>query len=78
MDASRRDWAMPLAATVVVAGLAWAWLLSGAGMHEMGMGDMPMRPEWTVGYAALCLTMWVAMMVAMMLPSATPVLITGV
>ena len=60
MDASRRDWAMPLAATVVVAGLAWTWLLAGAGMHEMSMGDMSMRPEWTIGYAALCLAMWVA------------------
>ena len=78
MDASRRDWAMPLAAIIVVAGLAWTWLLSGAGMHEMSMGDMTMRPDWTVGYAALCLAMWIAMMVAMMLPSATPALLGGV
>jgi len=78
MDASRPGWALPLAATVVVAGLAWAWLLAGAGMHEMSMGDMTMRPEWTFGYAALCLAMWVTMMVAMMLPGATPVLAAGV
>jgi len=78
MDASRRDWVLPLAATVAVAALGWAWLLAGAGMPEMHMGDMPMRPEWTFGYAALCLAMWVAMMVAMMLPSATPALAGGV
>ena len=78
MDVSRRDWAMPLAAIIVVAGLAWTWLLSGAGMHEMSMGDMAMRPEWTIGYAALCLAMWMTMMVAMMLPSATPALVGGV
>jgi predicted metal-binding membrane protein len=62
----------------VVAGLAWAWLLAGAGMHSMSMGDMAMRPEWTPGYAALCLAMWMVMMVAMMLPSATPALLGGV
>jgi predicted metal-binding membrane protein len=78
MDASRRDWALPLAAIIVVAGLAWIWLLAGAGMHEMSMGDMTVRPEWTVGYAALCLAMWVAMTVAMMLPSATPALLGDV
>lgn len=78
MDASLRDRALPFAAIIVVAGLAWTWLLAGAGMHEMPMGDMAMRPEWTVGYAALCLAMWVAMMVAMMLPSATPALLGGV
>jgi len=78
MDASRRDWAKPLAATVAVAALAWAWLLAGAGMHNMNMGDVAMRPEWTFGYAALCLAMWTAMMVAMMLPSATPALASGV
>jgi predicted metal-binding membrane protein len=55
--------------------LAWGWLLTGAGvgMQEMDMGGgsmMLMRPEWTLGYAALVLAMWVVMMVAMMLPSA--------
>jgi len=77
MDASRRDRALLLAAIVVVVGLAWTWLLAGAGMHGMNMGDMAMRPEWTRGYAALCLAMWLVMMVAMMLPSATPALLGG-
>jgi len=78
MDTSRRDQAMPLAAIIVIAGLSWAWLLAGAGMHGTSMGDTAMRPEWTLGYAALCFAMWVAMTVAMMLPSATPALIGGV
>jgi predicted metal-binding membrane protein len=78
MDASLRDAVKPLAATVAVAALAWAWLLAGAGMPDMHMGDMPMRSEWNLGYAAICLAMWVAMMVAMMLPSATPALAGGV
>lgn len=78
MDASRRDLAMPLTAIIVVAALAWTWLLAGAGMHEMPMGDMAMRPEWTLGYAALCLAMWMTMMVAMMLPSAAPAILGDV
>jgi predicted metal-binding membrane protein len=58
-----------------VAALAWGWLLAdgGVGMAHMDMGGGEvMRPAWTAGYAADCLAMWVVMMVAMMLPSATP------
>lgn len=77
MDASRSGWALPLAAIVVIAGLAWTWLLAGAGM-EMHMGDTAMRPEWTFGYAALCLAMWLAMILAMMLPGAGPAILGGV
>jgi predicted metal-binding membrane protein len=80
MDASRGDSARPLAAIFGVAALAWAWLLAGAGMPEMRMdmggGEvMLMRPDWTPGYAALNLCMWVVMMVAMMLPGAAPALL---
>ena len=46
---------------------------------ESGMGGMAMSvmtPEvWAPGYAALILSMWWIMMAAMMLPSATPVLL---
>jgi predicted metal-binding membrane protein len=62
------------------AALAWAWLLAGAGvgMEQMDMGGgnlMPMQPEWTPGYAALVLAMWMVMMVAMMLPGAAPAIL---
>ncbi|HUL92373.1 MAG TPA: DUF2182 domain-containing protein [Burkholderiales bacterium] len=62
-------------ALACVVALAWAWVLAGAGvgMEEMDMGGgsmMLMRPEWTVGYAALVFLMWVVMMTAMMLPGA--------
>jgi len=42
----------------------------------MGGGQMmAMSPEWTLGYGALIFVMWVAMMVAMMLPSAAPAIL---
>jgi predicted metal-binding membrane protein len=45
-------------------------------MPEMPGMDMPMaKPVWTAGYAALMLLMWLAMMTAMMLPSAVPMLL---
>ncbi len=41
-----------------------------------GMGEMVMRPAvWTPGYALLMFLMWWVMMAAMMLPSATPMLL---
>jgi predicted metal-binding membrane protein len=64
--------------------MAWGWLLSGAGM-EMGPIEMTamarmdgwlMQPAtWTPPYAVLIFTMWWVMMVAMMLPSAAPMLL---
>jgi predicted metal-binding membrane protein len=80
MDASSGRDTAKLIALFCVAALAWEWLLAGGGvgMHEMDMGGgnvMMMRPEWTLGYAALVLAMWVVMMVAMMLPSAAPAIL---
>jgi predicted metal-binding membrane protein len=49
-----------------------------AGMSDRAMGDMPMvmtPAVWTSGYAVLIFAMWWIMMVAMMLPSATPMLL---
>jgi len=75
---------------VLVAGLAavlvmaWGWLVAGAGMEmsavEMtamaGMDGWLMRPAvWTPAYAVLIFAMWWVMMVAMMLPSAAPMLL---
>jgi len=76
----RRDRAVVLSGLAAVVILAWAYLLFGAGikmeMLDMGGGQMmAMSPEWTLGYGALIFVMWVAMMVAMMLPSAAPAIL---
>jgi predicted metal-binding membrane protein len=46
---------------------------------EMGGGQpTTMIPEWTTGYAALVLVMWMVMMLAMMLPSAVHAILRAV
>jgi predicted metal-binding membrane protein len=55
--------------------LAWAYLAAGAGI-DMSMAGMPMEPmPWSPFYAALMFTMWFVMMIAMMVPSATPMVL---
>jgi len=71
----RRGVVLGALAAVILA--AWAYLFLGAGieMETMDMGGgqmMAMPPEWSPSYAVLIFLMWVAMMVAMMLPSAAP------
>lgn len=64
-----------LAATIAV---AWLFLLAGAGMDmdHAGMSlTEPMAMPWSSGFAATVLVMWAVMMVAMMLPSATPMVL---
>src|SRR5579875_2519620 len=71
-----RDERLPVSAGLAAAILlAWGYLLLGAGIEGMkgGKAMMPMRPEWSPGYAALVFVMWAVMMAAMMLPSAMPV-----
>jgi predicted metal-binding membrane protein len=79
-----RDRLLVIAALVAVLGLAWGWLLTGAGMEmsavEMtamaGMDGWMMQPAvWTASYALLMFAMWWVMMIAMMLPSASPMLL---
>jgi predicted metal-binding membrane protein len=50
---------------------AWWYLLHGAGMPM----DMNMAQAWTPGYAGLVFIMWWVMMIAMMLPSAAPMIL---
>jgi len=82
----RRDRFVVVAALVAVIVVAWIWIVLGAGtgmsavaMTQMaGMPDMDMMMEravWTPGYAALIFAMWWVMVVAMMLPSAAPMLL---
>jgi predicted metal-binding membrane protein len=69
--------ALALAAAVV---LAWLWLLADpmqGMMAEMpGMPGMTMAPEpWSAAYLTPNFAMWSLMMVAMMLPSAAPMIL---
>lgn len=64
----RRDRWLVIGALTVVVVLAWIYMLAGAGMSMAPM-------VWTPGYAMLVFLMWWIMMVAMMLPSASPVIL---
>jgi len=58
-----------------VVALAWVYLVAGAGI-DMSMAGMPMEPmPWSTFYAALMFTMWWVMMIAMMVPSASPMVL---
>lgn len=66
-----RGRAVTLAGLAVLAGLAWLYLLRGAGMSPMSdMDVMAAAPGWP-----LVAAMWFAMMVAMMVPSAAPTIL---
>jgi len=82
----RRDRWVVIGALIAVILVAWIWIILGAGtgmsavaMTQMaGMPDMDMMMEravWTPPYTALIFAMWWVMMVAMMLPSAAPMLL---
>ena len=78
----RRDRLVTGAALVGASLLAWGYILAGAGMEmpvmRMNTASMPgmaMPIEWTPSYFALMLAMWATMMVAMMLPSAAPMVL---
>ncbi len=68
---------------VVISGLSivilasWAYILGGAGMNmdAAAPGVMAMTPDWGLSYAITMLFMWWVMMVAMMLPSAAPMIL---
>lgn len=73
----RRERPLVMGALLLVIALAWAYLLAGAGtLQEMGGMLMPMPAgPWSPGQALLMLVMWAVMMVAMMLPSAAPMIL---
>ena len=83
--AVRRDRVIVLAALTAVIALSWGYVLSGAGMNMTAAeitrlassgGMAKMTPAvWDMGYAALMFFMWWIMMIAMMLPSATPMVL---
>ena len=61
------DRVIVLACLAAAAGLSWLWL---ARAPMGGMGDV-----WTAAYLAPAFAMWALMMVAMMLPSAAPMIL---
>jgi predicted metal-binding membrane protein len=63
-----RDRLVVAAALVAVIIASWAYLLAGAGMGSDAM-------EWSAAYFALMAIMWVVMMMAMMLPAASPMVL---
>ena len=71
-----RDSLIVATALAVVTVLAWAWLIS-ASMARDGDMDamaMPVAP-WSVAYLLPAFAMWAIMMVAMMMPSAAPMIL---
>jgi predicted metal-binding membrane protein len=78
----RRDRAVVIGLLLAVIVLSWTWVVLGAGMDMSAIEmtrmprDMVMEPAvWTAGHAALMFSMWWVMMAAMMLPSASPMLL---
>jgi predicted metal-binding membrane protein len=84
--AIKRDRLIVIAGLALVMTLAWGCIISGAGVSMIpegasGMANMPgmaamVAPAvWSLPYASLMAFMWWTMMVAMMLPSAAPILL---
>ena len=78
----RRDRAVLVSAIAVLAGLAWAYTVRlSAGMGSMSVNAMaasvavPSTQSWTLNDVFFMFVMWTVMMVAMMLPSATPMVL---
>lgn len=81
----RRDRWITVAGLVLVTAAAWAYVLDGAGtgmsVRAMSTWSFPpplhgaMMADWTPAYWAIMLGMWWVMMIAMMIPSATPMVL---
>lgn len=73
--ALRHDRLIVAAGIAVAVALSWSYLVAGAGI-DMSMADMPMDPvPWSLAQASLMFAMWLIMMVAMMTPSAAPMVL---
>ncbi len=74
----KHDKLIVLSSLILAIGLSWTYLFLGAGM-DMGMPagmQMPNSgPVWSLQYTLTMFVMWWVMMVAMMLPSATPMIL---
>ena len=67
---ARRSQALTLAALALLVVLAWGWLIAGAGMAMSAP-----KPGTSSDRLLLATSMWAVMMVAMMLPSAAPMIL---
>ncbi|EPX79723.1 putative transmembrane protein [Salipiger mucosus DSM 16094] len=84
---ARRDILIVAAAVAAIFAIAAIYTLSGVGMNMSALEmtrmarpvgqpmQMPMAPQWSAGYALLVFLMWWIMMIAMMTPSAAPMLL---
>lgn len=78
----KRDRIIVTAGLGMVAATSWLYIFAGAGM-DMASGGVAGAPGgmmaapavWSTGYALLMFIMWWVMMVAMMLPSAVPMIL---
>ena len=79
-QALRRDRAVVVASIVIIAAIAWAYTVyvaeigMGGGNMQMGMAMADMR-SWSGADFGLMYVMWLVMMIAMMAPSAAPMLL---
>ena len=74
----RRDRVIVVAGILVIAAVAWVYLVypAGGGMGDAGMGmAMGDSRSWGAADFGLMLVMWAVMMVAMMTPSAAPMVV---
>jgi predicted metal-binding membrane protein len=82
----RREQVVIAAALVLITALAWTYVLTGAGtgMSTIAMTTWqfpPPRPaammagDWNAAYWLIMLVMWWVMMIAMMIPSAAPMIL---
>jgi predicted metal-binding membrane protein len=74
--ALRRDRLIVSAGLLTLVGLAWAYIVHLANIMPSHMGmAMPQARPWNAGETAVLAVMWTVMMVAMMIPSAAPVIL---
>jgi predicted metal-binding membrane protein len=77
-SALRRDRLVVGTGLLLLTGLAWAYVVSMARAMPGGEGmsmAMPMADPWSPAHVGWLALMWTVMMVAMMVPSATPVIL---
>ncbi len=75
----KRDRALVISGIVCIAAISWAYMLYLAGGMGNSMGmemAMPRMQGWETVDFVLIFVMWAVMMVAMMTPSATPMILT--
>ncbi|MFQ6538210.1 MULTISPECIES: DUF2182 domain-containing protein [Aphanothece] len=73
---ARRDRWLLTAALILVTTLAWADLLHMAATMQAPMAPEPLGEQaWSLGDAAAMVAMWIVMMIAMMVPSAAPMVL---